>query len=166
MADPPDRISLDYRRVVAPRHPGPPHRAAPWVAASAALVAIAGICVFLAPSTNYSREMARRARCQSDLSQVGLAVGRYAAAHGGTYPDTLERLISDAGLSPSDIAFGYDYIGAGLTTRTATATTVVAFESGWSRPDGSVALFGDGHAVWLGRKAAVAFLPPPTPTTR
>lgn len=169
MADAPPPVPLDYKAPTTAARPDIARRvlrkASIGVATAAIGLVVLVVYVRLTESTNYSREMARRRRCTSDLEQVGLAVGRYAASHGGTYPDTLDRLVVDAGLPRSAVEYGYDYVGAGLTAGSVHATTVVAFEHDWCRPDGSTALFGDGHAFWLGRKAA-AFLPAAAPTTR
>ena len=135
-----------------------------------------------------------KSACQSNLVQVGRAVVIYAEAHGGRYPDTLGDMLTTTDISPAafvcpasaDVpAIGpttravadnltagghvsYVYVGRGLTTRTVTPSTVIAYEPLANHGDGGNVLYGDGHAEWLGRGplAAVAAHSPGPPDRR
>ncbi len=176
---------LDYGRPTGPRR----QRLSPWVSYPILLVAVLALVAALSSGTSshHSRETAMRARCLSNLHQIGLANLLYAQEHGGTFPDTLATLIrEEPDLPPSvlvcddstdtpaaapttravadAVAAGghcsYVYVGGGLTAATATAATVVAYEPvSHHNGDGCNVLYGDGHAAWV-TAAAAAGLPP------
>ncbi len=136
-----------------------------------------------------------RAKCASNLHQIGLGILLYQQDNGGQYPDTLGRLIEDEQIgaevfvcpgsndekSPgattravvADIDAGpaghhcsYLYVGRGLTDKTVKDATVVCYEPLTNHDDdGSNVLFGDGHADWE-TKAELAKLLATTPATR
>ncbi len=110
-----------------------------------------------------------------NLHQIGLGILLYSNEHGGQLPGTLSDLILYEQLSPevlidpasnqtpatgstpqamvAEIAKGghqtFIYLGAGLTDKTADATTLIAYEPLTVYHDGSNVLFGDGHSEWL-----------------
>jgi prepilin-type processing-associated H-X9-DG protein len=157
-----------------------------------AVIVVGGIATLM-PSLCKSRETANKAKCSSNLHQIGLAISLYAQDHGGQYPDSIasimreEQLTSAVFVCPSsndEAADGdsqaavianmtkphhisYVYIGTGLTTRTVTDETVVAYELPENhRGDGMNMLFGDGHVEWETMPAAKALLIKVAPSTQ
>jgi prepilin-type processing-associated H-X9-DG protein len=132
----------------------------------------------LLPDLCRAREPANRAKCASNLHQIGLAILLYQEDNGGAYPDTLGRVYLNeqigpevfvcpsgndersAATQPSEVAADIDagpakhhcsyvYLGRGLTDKTVTATTVIAYDVlGDHDEDGGNVLYGDGHAEW------------------
>ncbi len=134
---------------------------------------LAVVVAFLLPNLCVPRERAQRIKCGSNLRQIGVSIGRYAAEHGGRYPDQLEELFA-YDLTPATLicpsstetaAIGattqavladlhagphcsYIYLGKGLTTATP-STTVVALESVANHNQaGGEVLYADGHVDW------------------
>jgi prepilin-type processing-associated H-X9-DG protein len=133
------------------------------------------------PGLCKAREPANRAKCASNLHQIGLALSLYAGDNGGHYPESFDQLLRDEQLtsavfvcpsSNDEAAAGdtqaavitemekphhlsYVYLGKGLTTATAKDDTVIAYELPDNHQgDGMNMLFGDGHAEWESIKAA------------
>jgi prepilin-type processing-associated H-X9-DG protein len=134
----------------------------------------------LLPSLNRAREMANRAKCASNLRQIGQGMLLYANENRGRYPDELGQLnmgvvvfvCPSRGTSiPPDIRgptpeakqqaakwvdahSDYVYLGKGLTYAI-DAQTVLVYEkeSNHSR-DGMNMLYGDGHVEWMPMPAA------------
>jgi prepilin-type processing-associated H-X9-DG protein len=112
----------------------------------------------LLPSLNRAREAAQRVKCASNLRQVGQAIHMYANENGGTFPDTLDRVLATQDLtadvyvcpSSSDTPapganaqaqaaalskgghLSYVYVGKGMTSQILTSPnagrTVLAYE--------------------------------------
>jgi prepilin-type processing-associated H-X9-DG protein len=150
-----------------------------------ALTLLLAIAILL-PSLCRSSETANRVKCASNLRQIGQAIVLYTDAHGGDYPDSLATLLLNTdltaecffcpssndekapGATPAEQAanlqspghLSYIYLGSGLTTTTATATTVVAYERLVDHSDdGTNILFGDGHVEWSNRRGAAQIIP-------
>ncbi len=132
----------------------------------------------LLPNLCKSTETAQRAKCSSNLHQIGLAILLYQQDHGGAYPDTLGRLAENEqigaevfvcpsgndersdGATPAAVAADIDagpakhhcsyvYVGRGLTDKTETAATVVAYDPLSDHDDdGGNVLYGDGRVDW------------------
>ena len=175
---------------------GRPQRRRPWSAgrvlgwAFGIVVALGLVGSILLPSLCKSSETANRAKCASNLHQIGLAILLYQQDNGGAYPDTLGRLILNEQIGaevfvcpsgnderspatmPADIAADIDagpakhhcsyvYLGRGLTAKTVTDTTVIAFDAPDDHDrDGVNVLYGDGHADWEMPAAVAKLLPP------
>jgi prepilin-type processing-associated H-X9-DG protein len=135
------------------------------------------------------RDASPRAKCVSNLHQIGLAILLYQQDHGGQYPDTLGRLTETEQIGPDvfvcpesndqpstgpttraisdEVTAGpaghhcsYVYIGRGLTDKTVTPTTIVAYDAPDDHGgDGGNALYGDGHVDWLNKADAAKVLP-------
>ena len=144
----------------------------------------------LLPNLCKSSETANRAKCASNLHQIGLAILLYQQDHGGAYPDTLGRLVEteqigaevfvcpsgndekSSATQPSEIAADIDagpakhhcsyvYLGRGLTDRTVKDTTLIAFDVPDDHDrDGVNVLYGDGHADWETPPAVAKLIPP------
>lgn len=125
----------------------------------------------LLPSLNRARETANRVKSASNLRQIGLANMLYANENGGKFADDLgtlartqdinpdafvsprtgKQLRMGPGMSPEQIAdlveshTDYVWLGKGLTTATATADRVIAYENYERVSDGVNLLYGDGH---------------------
>ena len=188
---PPSALTLDYSRPPSPK-PGSVGRRLAW--AFGIVVALGLLGSILLPSLCKAREPANRAKCSSNLHQIGLAILLYQQDNAGLYPDTLGRLTlneqigsevftcpsgadeKSTAATPEAIAAeidagtnarhcSYRYFGRGLTDKTATPTTVIACDVAANHDDdGGNVLYGDGHADWQ-TKAELARLLPPTPTT-
>ena len=165
----------------SPRRPRGAGRVLAWVVGT---VVVGGLLIsILLPSLCRARPEANRAKCASNLHQVGLAILLYSQDHGGLYPPSLavlpaaEQISAEVFVCPSsndematanDTAgvvamltaaetnaaghqrcLSYVYVGRGLTDKTATPTTVVAYEPLDNHDgDGTNVLFGDGHVEW------------------
>jgi prepilin-type processing-associated H-X9-DG protein len=152
------------------------------------IIVIGGmLSAVLLPSLCKPRETANRAKCASNLHQIGLAILLYSQENGGHYPPSLAVLIRDEQLTPAvmicpsgndeassaadtagivaEVAaaekneadhkhcMSYVYAGRGLTSDTATAKTVLAYEPlGNHQDDGTNVLFGDGHVEWFNKQ--------------
>jgi len=141
-----------------------------------AAVLLIGAASVLLPSMCKAGETANRAKCASNLHQIGLAISLYARENGGIYPDSFATMMIAEGLTPAvfvcpssnDEAAGgdspaqmagnltgkphhlsYVYLGKTLTSATVRDDTVVAYEHPENHQDGGMnILFGDGHAEW------------------
>jgi hypothetical protein len=137
-----------------------------------------GMGLLLTPSLGRAREPANRVKCASNLRQIGQAIQMYAQEHAGRLPPGLEHLITDEDLTsevfvcPSSageraqgdttqevvknfladpIHRSYVYVGAGLTSTTATPAHVLAYEplgNHLDNPQGIHVLHADGSARW------------------
>ncbi len=93
------------------------------------------------------------------LHQIGDALRRYADAHAGAYPPSLEALVAAEHL-PADLPvcptpapggpYRYRYVADGLNVRMATNGTVLVYEDERTQPDrGSHVLYADGTDAWV-----------------
>ena len=144
----------------------------------------------LLPNLCKAGETANRAKCASNLHQIGLAIQLYQQDNAGVYPDTLGRLIlneqigsevftcpssadeksaaatpeavaADVDAGPAKHHCSYLYFGRGLTAKTVADTTVIACDVPDDHDgDGCNVLYGDGHADWEPPAAVVKLLPP------
>ena len=181
----PQPIPVDYGRP-APRRGGV-GRFLTWTFGG--VVGLGLLASVLLPNLCRSSETANRAKCASNLHQIGLAILLYQQDNGGAYPDTLGRLVHDeqiganvfvcpsgndeasAGTTPAAIATDVDagpathhcsylYFGRGRTAKTVADTTVIACDA----PDdhdreGITVLWGDGHADWQPPAVVAGLLP-------
>jgi len=137
----------------------------------------------MVPSLCRAREPANRAKCNNNLRQIGTALLMYATEHNGHFPDTLHVLstadpayvVTDLftcpsssderamGQTPAEQArnliaepghLSYVYVGTGLTSKTATADRIVAYDNPHNHTDGINVLYGDAHVEFLERKTA------------
>jgi hypothetical protein len=149
-----------------------------------AVLGIAAVSVLL-PSLCKPRESANRAKCASNLHQIGLAISLYASENAGQYPESFASLMTqeqltaavfvcpssnDQAASGADLAavagnlstghhLSYIYAGRGLTTATVKPETVIAYEPLMNhQEDGIDVLYGDGHAEWVSRQTAKALI--------
>jgi len=162
-----------------------------WIGVTVVL-GIAAISVLL-PSLCKPRETANRAKCASNLHQIGLAISLYAQDHGGTYPDSFAQLMTEEQLtaavfvcpSSNDEAadgenaaavavnlskphhLSYVYLGKGKTTATVKDDTVIVYEPLENhQQDGMDVLYGDGHAAWVSRDQAKRLIAKLAPATQ
>ena len=138
----------------------------------------------IAPSVHRSREIARLAVCESNLTQIGYSLQLYATANSGAYPDSLQVLVQDGtlpaelllcpssqdtpapGASPAEQAVNlakgphqsYIYIGKGMTAGPANQVLVYEPPSHHGK-NGINALFSDGSVKLLAPSAANIAIP-------
>jgi prepilin-type processing-associated H-X9-DG protein len=136
------------------------------------------VASLLLPSLNSPHPTSPRVMSASNLRQIGQGILLYTLDHNGDYPDSFgtillnEDVTSSVFVSPrrsetpangpttQAIAvqliagphLSYVYLGRGLSTKTVTPNTIVAYEL--VGPDGTNVLFGDGHVEFF--DAAVA----------
>ena len=131
-------------------------------------------------------ERANRIQCALNLRQVAMAVAMYANNHVGRFPDDLESIMAEGGLSPDAFVCpnsgdtpapdmpttqataaglrqpghcSYIYLGKGLTDRTVTPDMVLAYEPLTNHGGtGMNVLFGDFHVEWLAAADAQTIL--------
>ncbi len=179
-----------------PDYASPPPRRR-WVprgllTAVAVVGGLALLVSILLPNLCKSRETANRAKCASNLHQIGLAILLYQQDHAGQYPDTLGRLVeneqigaevfvcpssndekspadkpeaiaADIDAGPAKHHCSYLYFGRGLTDKTVADTTVIACDVPDDHDrDGVNVLYGDGHADWEMPWKVIRLLPPGT----
>ncbi len=139
----------------------------------------------LLPSLNRARETANRAKCASNMHQIGLGLLLYQQDHNQAYPPDLATLWQSEQLSgsvfvcpssndtpaasPAQLTAGghlsYVYVPPADGT-TPGALTPVLYENGADHGgDGTNILFGDGHVSWYAAASAKALLgqPPAAP---
>jgi prepilin-type processing-associated H-X9-DG protein len=121
----------------------------------------------LLPSLNKARETANRAKCASNMHQIGLAILLYQNDNRQEYPPDLTTLWKNEQLNgsvfvcpssndtpattPDQLNSGghLSYVYIKPTTTSADANTVVLYENSTDHAgDGMNMLFGDGHAEW------------------
>jgi prepilin-type processing-associated H-X9-DG protein len=139
-------------------------------------VLVIGAASILLPSLCKAREPANRAKCASNLHQIGLAILLYTNDNHGQYPDSFATILLNEQLtaavftcpssndeaadgdSPAAIAANltkphrcsYVYLGKGLTTRTEKDDMLICYELPENHQgDGMNMLFADGHAEWM-----------------
>jgi hypothetical protein len=140
------------------------------------------------------RDYANAFKCKANMRCLGQVFLLYANENRRQYPPTLVDVIctQDVGTevficpaSSDTIATGatrqamladfakpgrcsYVYIGAGLTSQTATPTTPVMYEANFRnhRPRGTHILFGDGYVEYVEEAAARKILAGIVPTTQ
>jgi prepilin-type processing-associated H-X9-DG protein len=119
-------------------------------------------------STVEGRRRANMIKCAWNLNEIGKAISLYAADHRNQFPDSFQTLLKNGRISSamlvcpasSDAAAAggpgsYIYLGCGLTTKSGTAKTVVAYEPLSNHPKlGINVLFGDGHVATVSGEAA------------
>jgi hypothetical protein len=140
--------------------------------------------VAVAPTVHRSREVARRATCSSNLTQLGVALQFYANSNRGRFPDSLAVLVADGSLpaellvcpsskhtpAPGDtpakqianLATGqhqsYVYLGKGMMS--GRGRQIIAYEPlAHHDGEGVNVLYTDGSTTFLAKAAAVAALP-------
>ena len=184
MSDPLPPQPLDYQSAdLKPRNP--PASRLPMLVLLA-LGATAAFFACYAASLNHRHgEFSPRAKCASNLHQIGLGIWLYANDHNGVYPDSLQTVAAAEQLTPNvfvcpsasdepstapttqgqmdDLAVpghcSYIYLGAGLTTATVLPNQVLAYEPLTNhKNDGMNVLFGDGHAEWIEMSRATKIL--------
>ena len=137
----------------------------------------------LLPSLNRAREVANRAKCASNMHQIGLGILLYQQDHQQQYPPDLATLWQTEQLSgpvfvcpssndtpaasPAQLTSGghlsYVYLPPAPNT-VPNANAPVLYENGADHGnDGTNVLFGDGHVSWLNAAAAKALLGTPQP---
>jgi prepilin-type processing-associated H-X9-DG protein len=112
------------------------------------------------PAIAGAREKDRRAECLSNMKQLGLAIGEYAAAHNGETPVRLEELkpyvhgdwekISRCPSARDNSAPSYEIVGAGIDNPDA---VVLRENPANHRGTGGHVLYGDGHVSWVSADA-------------
>jgi type II secretory pathway pseudopilin PulG len=65
-----------------------------WVAVVTLGLIVGILLCSLIPANEFSKRTAERARCASNLHQIGLAIQEYYQSHGGNFPDTLAQIIA------------------------------------------------------------------------
>ena len=148
------------------------------------LLGLIVLAALLMPSLGKAREPANRVKCASNLRQIGQEIQYYADAHDGRFPTGLDVLMTDGDLSancavcpssgaeqargPTTAAVAaafradprhcsYVYVGAGLTSASATPRHVLAYEPPSNHAghpagdggDGINVLWGNGTVQWL-----------------
>jgi prepilin-type processing-associated H-X9-DG protein len=156
---------------------------------SIAAVAIGSFSLMLfasaLPGARYGRHRSNIVKCSSNLRQIGQGIALYASDNGGKFPTQLGQLITDGDINPEVLVCpdsddtkatgattqqilanfakkghcSYVYLGAGMTSKTVLADTVVAHENIADHIGGGMnVLFGDGHVDWLGKNEATYLL--------
>lgn len=144
-----------------------------------------GIIFFRPFVCSYPTGRPYRVQCASNLRQIGQGIFLFANDNAGKFPSQLGQLITGADINPevlvcpdsndmkatgantqqilADFAkpghCSYVYLGAGLTSKTVLADTVVAYENLADHGgDGMNVLFGDGHVDWFNKNGATYLL--------
>ena len=181
----PSRTVPEYGRPV-PRRRWTPVRLLAWTVGVVAAFGLLGS--ILLPNLCRAREPANRAKCASNLHQIGLGILLYQQDNGQAYPDTLGRLVlteqigadvfvcpasadeKSPATQPAEMAADVDggaakhhcsyvYLGRGLSGNVPATMPIVYERLDDHDDDGCNVLFGDGHAEWLTRDGAAAVLP-------
>jgi prepilin-type processing-associated H-X9-DG protein len=174
-------LPLDYETP-----PDRPRRASLlfWLLVCASpLLALAILSPFFT-SIGKSPAAAYRVKSMANLRAIGQAISMYSDDHQGQYPDSFETILlnedvtSGIFVNPSshDIPatgptsqavasqlstgghLSYVYLGRGLTAKTVTPDTVLAYELIQYPSGGSNMLFGDGHVDYIDGARATAFI--------
>lgn len=153
-----------------------------WVALAPAVLTLALFTLSLSQG-HPDREMSRRARCASNLRQIGQGIMMYAGSHGGQFPASFgtlllhEELTSKVFVCPSSdderATIGlttradadrvdsdphhcsYVYTGASLSSATVTPRHVLAYEGDRAHRGGGMNVqYGDGTVRWLEKAEA------------
>jgi prepilin-type processing-associated H-X9-DG protein len=126
------------------------------------------------PRFNSGRTVPQLIKSASNLRQIGLAILLYTNDHQGEFPDSFATLLQNedvissyefvsparsetpangpttraiAGQLTAGNHLSYVYLGRGLSEKTLTPDTVLAYEL--IGPNGTNVLFGDGHVEWV-----------------
>lgn len=150
------------------------------------IACVVGVLLYaaIAPSVHRQREANRRVICESNLTQIGIALQSYGNIHGGRYPDSIEALLADGTIPPSllvcpsshdtpaqgntlaeqssDFAKGghqsYAYLGKGMNF--GLTKQVLAYEPLDHHDEVGVnVLYTDGTVQFLPRPGALAAIP-------
>jgi predicted Zn finger-like uncharacterized protein/prepilin-type processing-associated H-X9-DG protein len=131
----------------------------------------------LLPSLNKAREAANRAKCASNMHQIGLAILLYQNANQQVYPPDLTTLWKNSQLNgsvfvcpasndtpasnPGQLETGghLSYVYAPPDSTNPDSTTPILYEKTSDHAnDGMNILFGDGHAEWYNAAGAAQIL--------
>ena len=138
----------------------------------------------LLPSLNKARETANRAKCASNMHQIGLAILLYQNENQQEYPPDLTTLMQNEQLSASvficpssndtpaaspsqletggHLSYKYIYPGPRASHPQPAADEAVLYEQSTDHThDGMNILFGDGHAEWFKTAAAQKYINKP-----
>jgi prepilin-type processing-associated H-X9-DG protein len=141
----------------------------------AALCAVAIVVTFLLPGNKPPKAYIDRVKSAGNLTSIGQAISQYCTDHQGEFPDSLATLMASENVAaanfinpatsatvatgPTSRAYAdqlaspehcsYVYLGRGLTSKTATADTIVARELLLTPTAGANFLFGDGHVEFI-----------------
>jgi len=152
-----------------------------WIGLLPAVITLGGVLLLL-PARHPSREPAYRARCASNLRQIGQALQMYANDYLGPLPPSFDYLIrledipADAFVCPTsvdEVATGptsqavaatvvgspghcsYVYAGAGLSGKSLTPKHILAYEPMKNHSNGGMnVLFGDGRVEFVTKPQA------------
>jgi hypothetical protein len=143
------------------------------------------LAVPMLPSNGRPRESANRVKCGSNLRQIGQAITLYAQANRGQFPPDLPALVlgeitpevlvcvsssAEPASAPTTAAVvqqlrteaghcSYVYAGVGLTSATATAAHVIAYDFGENhQKQGINVLHGDGAVELISQREAAYLL--------
>lgn len=173
MMDPNDEPKpiIDYARPT--RKPGGAFRVVLFTLLGLGLAAL--LSSMLIPSIGRSGWVENRVKSASNLRQIGQAILLYSNDNGGAFPDSFGTLLineditsavfinPDSNDSPAigpttqatadQLAapghMSYVYLGNGLSEKTVTPTTIVAYEKIIPGSAGANVLFGDGHVDYI-----------------
>jgi predicted Zn finger-like uncharacterized protein/prepilin-type processing-associated H-X9-DG protein len=130
----------------------------------------------LLPSLNKARETANRAKCASNMHQIGLAILLYQNSNNQAYPPDLTTLWKNEQLtgsvfvcpssndtpaaSPDQLTAGghLSYVYVAPDSQPDAMTPILYENSTDHRRDGTNILFGDGHVEWFSAANAAAVL--------
>jgi len=148
------------------------------------VLALAGIIAMSLLPRPRVHDGSSRAKCASNLRQIGLAIMMYANEHQGHFPDRMgdlllyEDITADAFVCPSSSDervtaqttqqaatrlssepghLSYIYLGKGLTDK-ADANLLIAYERLGHHGDGCNMLFADGHVEFVPSGRAKALI--------
>jgi prepilin-type processing-associated H-X9-DG protein len=183
-------LPLDYQSPIAKKPAGPGKWLLRIFIGGALFMAAVSV---LLPSLCKARETPNRAKCASNLHQIGLAILLYTNDHNGVYPDSLATIMREeqitaavfvcpssndeaaSGDTQADVIANmskphhcsYVYVGNGLSTATAKYDRVICYEQPENhQKDGMNMLFGDGHAEWMNMPMAKTLIAKATAATQ